>query len=1116
MLNAIISWSLRNRFAVLVGALCFVALGSISLRYLNIDAFPDTTPVQVQINALAPGLGPEEVERQITFPVEQAISGLPSLEQVRSISKFGLSQVVVTFADGTDIYFARQLITERLNAAELPEGMPRPRLGPVATGLGEAFHYLITNDRHPVNPEKRDEGRGTRDESEKASGSPLAPGPSPLFSEGRGTRDESGKESGSPLAPLPSPLFSAQRADDLMEQRTLQEWVLKPVLRTVPGTAEINTWGGLEKQYQVLVDPRRLLMYDLTYPQVVQAVRDNNLNAGGGNTRHSGEMLLIQALGRTNSLEQIRKIVIRANEGVPVHVGDVAEVRVGPALRLGAVTAQGEGEVVLGLGFVIMNENSHLVTERLKNKFDELKKDLPRSVRAEAVYQRTDLVGQVIDTVRSNLLEGGLLVVAVLFIFLGNLRAGLVVALAIPLSMLFAFNGMLRFGIAASLLSLGALDFGLVVDSSVVMVENVMRHLAHARGQGSGARGQRLVSSTLTPDSCPLTPAKVRSPVDIVRDAAIEVRQPTMFGELIIMIVYVPILALEGVEGKLFRPMALTVIFALAGSLILSLTVMPVLASLLLPARVEEREPWIIRLGRWLYRPLLHAAIHQRLAVILFTLGSLATAGLVARDLGWEFVPRLSEGAFVVGIMRLPGTSLEESLRYNTQMERILLASFPDEVEYVWSRCGTAEVATDPMGPEETDFFITLKPRHNWTRAATQDELRELIRQKFDPLPGQVLSYTQPIEQRVNEMISGVRSDVAIKLFGDDLQVLTEKAEQIQNVLQTMEEKPEVSVEQLTGQPMLQIVVRQDQLARHGVPARSVMDLVESLAGRPVGEVMEGQFRFPLAVHLPPNLRDDREAVGSILVTTPSGKRLPLAQLARIEVVEGPNKIMREAGQRRIVVQCNVRSRDLEGFINEARRRIAEEVVLPKGRYRLEWGGTFEHLQRARARLAIVVPIALALIFALLYLTYHRLADVFLVCTGVPFALVGGVLALWVRGLPFSVSAGVGFIALCGVSVLNSMVLVSFIRHLQDRGVPLDEAVEEAALTRLRPVLMTALVASLGFVPMALSTGVGAEVQRPLATVVIGGVISSTVLTLLVLPVLYDFFEALLREDVKG
>jgi cobalt-zinc-cadmium resistance protein CzcA len=1019
MLNALIAWSLRNRFAVLVGALFFVALGWFSVQHLNIDAFPDTTPIQVQINTMAPGLAPVEVERQITFPVEQSISGLPGLKQVRSVSKFGLSQVVVTFDDSTDIYFARQLLNERLNSVELPEGMPRPRLGPVATGLGEVFHYLLTS------PDKD--------------------------------------------------------AQQLTELRTLQDWILKPALRTVPGTAEINGWGGLQKQYEVLIDPRRLQQFGLTHTQVVQALRDNNLNAGGGNTLRGGDMLLIQGIGRTDSLPKIRNIVIQARAGNPVLVSDVAEVRTGSALRMGGVTAQGHGEAVLGLGFLIMNENGHRVTLDLDAKFKEVKQNLSPDVKAEPVYKRTDLVDRVINTVRSNLFEGGLLVVAVLFIFLGNLRAGLVVALAIPLSMLFAFSGMLRFGIAGSLLSLGALDFGLVVDSSVVMVENVMRHLGH-----DGADRRRRI--------------------DVVHDAAVEVRQPTMFGELIIMIVYLPILTLEGVEGKLFRPMALTVLFALIGSLVLSLTVMPVLASLLLPTRVQEKDPWVIRAARWLYAPVLHTALRHRFAVIAFAGFSLGGAFLVARGLGWDFVPRLSEGSLVVGIMRLPGTSLEESLRYNTRMEEALLAAFPNEVEHVWARCGTAEVATDPMGPEETDFFITLKPRRDWVKAHTQDALERLIKKEFVPLPGQVLSFTQPIEQRVKEMISGTRSDVAVKLFGDDFDVLKAKAGHIQEVLQKIAGSADVNVEQISGQPVLQIRVRQDQVARYGVPVRSVMEIIESLAGRPVGEVMEGQMRFPLAVRLPEKLRTDPEAVRNILVSAPSGERIPLARLAEVDVVEGPAKVMREAGQRRIVVQCNVRGRDLGSFVEEAQRRVSEKVPLPPGRYRLEWGGEFENLQRARLRLIIVVPIALALIFALLYLTYRRFGDVLLVYSGVPFASVGGILALWLRGLPFSISAGVGFVALSGVSVLNSMVLVSFIRHLRDRGTGLDEAVEAAALTRLRPVLMTALVASLGFVPMALSTGVGAEVQRPLATVVIGGVISSTLLTLLVLPVLYDLF----------
>jgi cobalt-zinc-cadmium resistance protein CzcA len=1017
-LNAIIDWSLRHRLVVLAGAAMFVVLGSLSLRFLGIDAFPDTTPVQVQINTYAPSLTPEEVERQITFPIEQAISGLPGLQPTRSLSKFGLSQVIVTFVDGTDIYFARQLVNERLGGVELPPGIERPKLGPVATGLGEVFHYLVTSKKR-----------------------------------------------------------------SLTDLRTQQDWVIKPALRTVPGTAEINGWGGFNKQYQVRIDPERLPFYDVTFGQVAQAVRDNNLNVGGGSITRAGEMMLVHGIGRTNTVEELQNIVVKANDGVPVRVGDVAEVEEGHELPMGAVSADGRGEVVLGLGFLIMGENSHAVTTGLEAKLDEVKKNLPSDIKVEPVYQRTELVNKVIDTVRRNLFEGGLLVVAVLFVFLGDLRAGLVVALAIPLSMLFAFCGMLRFGISASLLSLGALDFGLVVDSSVVMIENVMRHLAH--GESS------------------------RNRVEVVRDAALEVRVPTMFGELIIMIVYLPILTLEGVEGKLFRPMALTVIFALVGSLILSLTVMPVLASLLLPRRVAESDPWLIRMARRLYRPIIHASLRHRMAVILFAAGALAIAAMVARGLGREFVPRLSEGALVVNIVRLPGTSLDEAVRANTQMERALLAAFPAEVSHVWARCGTAEVATDPMGPEETDFFITLTPREHWTKAQSQGELENEIRKLFADLPGQNFSVTQPIQQRTDEMIAGVRSPVAVKIFGDDFDVLTEKANEVKQVLQEVGSAQDISVTQLSGQPVLRVQLRQDQLARYGVSAREVLDLVESLSGKPVGDVVEGQLRFPLAVWLPERYRKSPALVASILLTTASGQRLPLSELAAVEVTEGPAKITRESGQRLIVVQCKV-ERDLGGFVEKAQRAVAEKVKLPTGRYHFEWGGEFESLERGMHRLWLVVPAALALIFLLLYITYNRIGEVLLVFTAVPFALVGGLLALWGRDLPFSISAGVGFIALSGVSVLNSMVLVSFIRHLREKGVSLDDAVEQAALTRLRPVLMTALVASLGFVPMALSTGVGAEVQRPLATVVIGGVISSTLLTLLVLPVLYDLFGHLL------
>jgi cobalt-zinc-cadmium resistance protein CzcA len=1063
MLNAIIEWSLANRILVLAASLVLIGLGAVAVLNLPIDAFPDTTPVQVQINTYAPGMAPVEVERQITFPVELALGGLPRIEQVRSISKFGLSQVVVTFADGTDIHFGRQVLTERLSTVELSEGMPRPQLGPIATGLGEVLHYTVRNPQRT----RRDFILAT---------SVVSSGSSDLLN----------------AITTSGCAVSFSRSHDRTMVREIQEWVLRPALRTVPGTAEINTWGGLEHQYQVRIDPQRLIQFHVTFDQVMQAVKANNLNVGGGSLERSGSMYLVHGIARTSDVEQIGNIVVTTpRDGVAVHVRDVADVMEGYDVPIGGVTAQGQGPVVLGLGFMLMGENPHDVTERLKNKLDDVKKNLPADIEVTTVYDRTELVNTVLDTVRRNLFEGGLLVIAVLFIFLGNLRAGLIVALSIPISMLFAFTGMVRFGIAGSLLSLGAIDFGLVADSSVVMVENVVRHLAHDRDVG-------------------------RSRLDVVRTAALEVRGPTMFGELIIMIVYLPILTLEGVEGKLFRPMALTVIFALVGSMVMSLTLMPVLASWVLPRHVDEKDPWIVRLARWIYDPLLRLSLRNGVAVIGLALAALAVGVLMALSLGSEFVPRLSEGALVVNILRLPGTNIDEAMRYNTRMEQILLEKFPNEVKYVWARCGTAEVATDPMGPEETDFFIALKPREEWReKIESQDDLVKLMRKECEDLPGQRITFEQPIEQRIKEMISGVRAAVAVKIFGDDYDKLKDIAEDVEKVLKNIEGSVEVSTDQVSGLPVMQVRLRQDELARYGVSARQVFDRVEALGGKVVGDVFEGQIRHMLAIRLPQGLRKDPEAFKELLVTASSGEQVPLSRLADVNLVEGPAKVSREWGQRLLVVKSNVKDRDIGSFVAEAQRRVEAEVKMPKGRYRIEWGGDFENLARARLRLIIVVPVALALIFSLLYVTYGRLMDVVLVFTAVPFASVGGVLALWLRGLPFSISAGVGFVALSGVSVLNSMVLVSFIRHLREQGVSADDSIEEAALTRLRPVLMTALVASLGFLPMALSRGVGAEVQRPLATVVIGGVISSTLLTLLVLPVLYHFFGPKPATEVR-
>jgi len=1023
VLNWIIDFSLRHRLFVILGVMALAAVGGLSLRFLDIDAFPDTTPVQVQVNTVAPALGPEEVEQRITFPIEQAIGGLPGLESMRSVSKFGFSQVVVTFKDGTDIYFARQLINERLATVELAAGIGRPKMGPVATGLGEVLHYVVT-------------GAG----------------------------------------------------NDVTELRTIHDWVIKPKMRTVKGAAEINSWGGYEKQYQVRINPNLLIKYGLTFDQVVRAAEENNRNVGGGNVREGSQSVLVQGLGRTTNIDQIKGIVITAKDGVPVRVGDVADVTIGSEIRRGAVTADGRGEVVMGLGFMLMGENTHQVTWAMKDRLNDIKATLPANVAVETVYDRTELVDHVINTVKKNLFEGGLLVIAVLFAFLGNLRAAMIVALAIPLSMLFAFAGMFRFGIAASLLSLGAVDFGMIVDSSVVMVENCVRHIAH------GDNRQRKM-------------------IDVVRDAAVEVRKPTMFGELIIMIVYLPILTLEGIEGKLFRPMALTVIFALIGSMILSLTLMPVLASLLLPRHIDEREPLMMRIAHRIHAPILRFSMNHKTLVIGFAACVLFIAfGMIAPNLGTEFVPRLSEGAIAVSVVRLTGTDLEDSIKYNTQMEKAVLAEFPDEVEHVWSRIGTAEIATDPMGIELTDMFMTLKPRKQWKRAHTQAELTTLIEKHLRDMPGQRLAFLQPIEMRMNEMVSGVRADVAVKLYGDDLDVLAEKGKEIEAIINRVPGSADVSTEQLTGQPVLQIKLDQLQLARHGVPAKTVTDIIESVGSLPLGEVIEGQLRFPLVVRLPDEMRAGKEGIGSILIPTASGERLPLSRLADIRIVEGPSTITREWGQRRVTVSANVRGRDIGSFVADAQERIKDQLKLPPGRYFYEFGGQFENLQRARTRLLIVVPVAAILIFALLYFTYNNVVDALRVFTGVPFGWVGGIFALWLRDMPFSISAAIGFIALSGVAVLDDMILVSYVRQLRQKGLPLDEAVMQAAITRLRPVLMTTLVASLGFLPMAFSTGMGAEVQRPLATVVIGGVIGAMVMSLLVLRVLYLLFKSPLKS----
>ena len=1016
VLDRLIDFSLRQRGVVLLGSAILVAAGLASFQRLPFDAYPDTTPVQVSVNTVAAALAPLEVERQITAPLEQAISGLPGLVEVRSISKFGFSQITAVFDDDTDVYLARQVVGERLQTVELPDGVGLPGLGPVSTGLGEVFQYLIESDE-----------------------------------------------------------LSAR------ELRTLHHWVVRPQMLQVPGVAEINTWGGYVKQFHVVFDPNLLIRYDLSLDEVATALRRNNTNVGGGALSRGGEAQIIQGVGLVSGVDDLENIVIAARDGVPILVRDVARVEEGHEIRRGAVTAHGRGEAVLGLGFMLMGDNSRELTRRLEARLGEVQRSLPGNVQLTPVYSRSHLVDQVLRTVRNNLLEGALLVVAILFIFLGNIRAGIIVALAIPLSMLFAFNAMLRFGIAGSLMSLGAIDFGLVVDSSVIMVENAVRRV----NEDTTGRSVR----------------------EVVRDAAVEVRKPTLYGELIIAVVYLPILALEGIEGRLFRPMALTVIFALIGSMILSFTLMPALASLVLERRKKHRDNFFVRALQRVYRPVLTWVLARRALVLVIAALILVNGALLASRLGSEFIPRLREQAVVINTVRLAGVSLEESVRYGTRIELLLLAEFPDEIAHVWTRTGTAEVATDPMGLEVSDVFITLTPRNLWTRARTQDELMHEMSGVLDGMPGMRAIFTQPIEMRMNEMIAGIRADVGIKLFGDDFDLLRAKADEIGRVVEGVDGAADVTVEQITGLPILRIEVDRGAIARYGIPADEVLALVESLGGRRVGEVVEGQMRFDLVLRLDDRFREDPRRIERLPITAPGGQRVPLGQVADISVVEGSSTINREWARRRITIQANVRGRDVGSFVADVRDAVAAGVELPPGYY-VRFGGQFEHLVRARERLMIVVPLALLLIFSLLYLTFGRVRYALLVFTGVPFAAVGGVVTLWLLDMPFSISAGVGFVAVSGVSVLGQLVLVSRATQLMAVGRSLAEATREAAETRLRPVLMTGLVAVLGFVPMALNTGVGAEVQRPLAVVVIGGIATSMLATLVVLPALFAAFGA--------
>ena len=1032
MLERLVESSLKNRLVVTVLFLVTMVLGVRALLTLPVDAFPDTTPVQVQINTVAPALNPEEIERQITFPVETAVSGLPGLENVRSVSKFGFSQVVATFDDATSIYDARQLILERLGTVRLPEGIEPPSLGPIATGLGEVFHYIVR-----------------------------------------------------------SPDSSQSRSD----LRTIHDWIIKPELRRVPGVAEVNSWGGYEKQHEVIVEPNVLIAYHLTLQDVVGALEANNRNVGGGRVVTSGDALLLHGIGRLTNADEIAKVVITSHDGVPVRIGDVAEVRTGHEIRRGAVTAGGKGEAVLGLAFMLMGENSKDVTQRLKQRVDEIRGALPAGAEIEIVYDRTELVDHVIGTVKHNLLLGAILVVVVLFLLFGSLSAGLIVALTIPLAMVLAALGMKEFAIAASLLSLGAIDFGIIVDGSVVMAENNMRRLA----QRAHALGRALTRSERA---------------SVVLESSKEVARPVFFGVAIIALVLVPILTLERIEGKMFQPMALTLIFALFGALLIALFLTPSLSLWILPRRPSVRESALMRWLLAIYERMLERVLRFRRIALVSVVVLLAGTGVIASRLGSEFVPRLGEGAIVLNVVRLAGISIEQSVAYNTVMENVLLDAFPDEIANVWSRVGTAEIATDPMGTELTDVFITLKERKHWRSARSQSELVLLMEAVVSDLPGQTVAYTQPIEMRVNEMVAGIRTDLGIKVYGDDFDELLRISNDIQRLLTTVSGAEDISGEQLTGQPVMRVRVDQDAIARLGIPADRVLEMVDAVGGIAVGDIQEGERRFPLVVRLPDRFRQDPDALSAVLIPTDAGPVSPLATLASVEETEGPATITREWARRRTLAQCNIRGRDMGSFVREVRGRIAQEITMPPG-YTLEFGGQFEQLERAQARFRVVVPLTLLLVFFLLYLSMRRIGDTLIVFTGIPLAAVGGVLALWFRGLPFSVSAAVGFIALCGIAVLNGQVLVSTIRRLLSEGNEMQATVKAAGRLRLRPVLATAITDAAGFLPMAVSLGVGAEVQRPLATVVIGGVLTSTLLTLFVLPLLFVLFERRLSNSAN-
>ncbi|MCS6317013.1 MAG: efflux RND transporter permease subunit [Nitrospira sp.] len=1025
-MNHLLTFSLRYRFFTLVAIAVVIATGIWSFANLTIDAVPDLTPVQVQVLTRAPALGPVEVEQFVTFPIEASLNGLPALRELRSVSRYGLSAVTAIFDDQTDIYRARQFVTERLAQAmeRIPAEYGRPAMGPLTTGLGEVYQFTVKG-----------------------------PGYSP------------------------------------MALRTLLQWDIGMKLRAVPGVVEVNIWGGEPQQFHVIVDPSKLLSFKLTMKEVFDALQRNNAIAGGGYIEHQREQLLIRGEALATQVSDLARIVVaHGSGGVPVYIADVAEVKEGAGLRIGAATAMGEGETVIGMVQMLAGENAQQVVTRVKARVQEIRAALPPGITIEPYYDRTIFVSKVMITVRNNLIEGGLLVIAVLFLFLGDLRAGLIVASAIPLAMLIAFTGMMQAGLSGNLMSLGAIDFGLLVDGSVVMIDNILRRLAD-----KPVRNQEERLAT-------------------VLDAGREVLRPMTLAVSIIILLYVPILALTGIEGKMFRPMAVTVIMALAGSLFLAVTVTPLLSFWFVRAGSHQEETRVIRVLRGLYAPWVRKTVARPVWPVTIAVGLFVISLGAGTRLGVEFVPRLEEGDLAVQVWRLPSISLTESVATALEIERVL-RRFP-EVTQVVTRTGSPEVATDVMGVEMSDVFVILKPHRDWITADNRNALIEAMKRRIDEqVPGVGIGFTQPIEMRFNELIAGVRSDLAVKIFGSDLEILKQQAERAARALQNVPGAADVKVEQVAGLPLLRVIVDRAEIARYGITADEVLTLIQSTrVGTVVGTVVQGSRRFDLVVRLADRVSQDPASLGRLLIPTMHGELVPLSRVTSITVDSGPAQISREHVQRRIVVECNIRGRDLGGFVAEAQQAVSRAVTLPVG-YEVRWGGQFEHLQEAARRLSMLVPVTLLLILGMLSVIFGEMRPALLIFLNVPLALSGGILALWLRGLPLSISAIIGFIALFGIAVLNAVVLVSHIRQLEADGTSTGEAVVQGAMDRLRPVLMTALVASLGFLPMALATSMGAEVQRPLATVVIGGLLTSTALTLLVIPALYPYF---VRGETMG